>query len=246
MDEQEVADAVRRWNACQSEVNSAIQSYLEASFELHMLCVSPPDISLTSAASISSQLEQSFSDLPFFEDALYDARCALESVPSRLARGDLSGTLPDEVLSTIFLFGLEQNVLPMALTDEEDEEFNVQTPSSFAFLLAVSSVCCRWCNVALDTGALWTSIDCLFKSPPEKVEAFFQRSKLCLIEIHCEFHHEIPGHLVVFLQLLAVHAGRCTMLSLRGSRFALQRALDTLLSQQDPAQSPLHTLAIRI
>lgn len=134
----------------------------------------------------------------------------------------------------------------------DGDDFSIQAPGAIVFPLAVSSVCRRWRNVALDTGALWTSIDFSYKSSAARVEAFFQKSKLRSARFHGEFypgtttHSETTAHAMAFVRLLLAHAHRCTALLLRGSRSTLHRIFNALLSRENPSPCYLRTLAIRI
>lgn len=241
MDGRQITDALRRWTACQNEATSVVQSYLEASLELHKLCMSSSNLSSSSAESLSSQLDRSLSGLALLEDALYDTRWVLQNASCRLARGNPIDRLPDEVLSTIFIFGLEQEAIS-AVQMEEGHEYVFQTPGSLAFLKTISRICRRWRNVALDTGTLWTSIDVSCFVPIERINAFSQRSKLCPLKIHFEFHPDQNEHLDKVIVWLQTHAPRCTTLSLTVSKYALDRILQSLLSCKDPAFWRIHTL----
>jgi hypothetical protein len=118
MDEQEIAGAMSRWTACQNEVTSAVQSYLEASRELHKLCEPPFKTPSSSAGSLSLPLERSLSGLALLEDALHDTRWVLHHVSHRLTRGNFINKLPDEILSSIFVLGLEQETISAVKMEE--------------------------------------------------------------------------------------------------------------------------------
>ncbi|OCH86387.1 hypothetical protein OBBRIDRAFT_242419 [Obba rivulosa] len=100
--------------------------------------------------------------------------------------------LPDELLAHIFLLGTPQysddeddddiddgNADEMDEDDEDDmdEDEEDDRRHSIEFEILVSHVCQRWRGIALDTPALWSTIDFDEEEPFPKAKTYLERSK---------------------------------------------------------------------
>ncbi|KAH7874533.1 uncharacterized protein C8R40DRAFT_287754 [Lentinula edodes] len=90
------------------------------------------------------------------------------------------GNLPVELHSAIFLIGQAIERLEREMEILDEEEF---TGPSSPFEVRVSHVNARWRSVALNTGQLWTDFVVQPGYSSESVEAYFSRSKQCLLDI---------------------------------------------------------------
>jgi hypothetical protein len=92
--------------------------------------------------------------------------------------------LPNEILSEIFLFGMNEERAEQEMREEwavedegESEDESEEESNSPPFLEAVLSVCQHWRNIALNTAPLWTTIDFSGENVVEMTKVLIERSK---------------------------------------------------------------------
>ena len=178
------------------------------------------------------------------EDSLSGVRVHIAELRS-VNKGAGTYYLPSEILSAIFEAGITK-------TPETREKGSLLEKRTTRLELLVSSVSCRWRNVALQTPRLWTDLIVnVLGLTHDLYDLYLHRSKLCLLDItlDCFFTSSWDASDCAkrHLERLIPHVGRWRKLIVRsgyiGSRLsALSNlcapSLETLVLDFIPNQPP--------